>query len=47
MGDEIDALLMNEEIKQLIKQKNQFYKDSLEVIKVFVILISLNCSKID
>ena len=26
MGDEIDALLMNEEIKQLIKQKNQFYK---------------------
>ena len=26
MGVEIDALLMNEQIKQLIKQKNQFYK---------------------
>ena len=26
MGVEIDALLMNEQIKQLIKEKNQFYK---------------------
>ena len=37
MGDEIDALLMNEEIKQLIKQKNQFYK-SFRYINQFKLL---------